>query len=374
MVSHEYWLKRAALQDKMMRTREDEVLRRISDQLTVLESDIIKEIQAFYARYAANNGMTQAEAAKFLTSEELDVLNRVTLAEYRQLSLNQDTPEALLDALSIRHRVSRKEALLEEIRRRTGKAYLGEGGITDQAKRGMADGYISAAAQTGRDLAKAGVLSIKGVVKLNDELIARRMASEWSGTEFSKRIWTHGEEHFKAIKETMDKALTGGWGLDKTVKEVAKRTEVSQHNAERLVRTEMTAYNTLANYDMYKALGAKTYKIEAILDSRTSAICRSQNNRVYSMDDFAPGKTAPPFHVRCRSKIIPTTEQEQLDYYSSQGEVLPEPQGDNGATTDPGNTDPGKSGKNKEYTLDEVLQMYHDKEQQLRAKYGLSRR
>ena len=362
MVSHNYWLKRASLQDSLMRATEDETIKRINNQLAILEDDLVKEIHTFYSRYAQDNRMTQADAMKYLTDDELKEFQNVNLARFREMALDPKTDPALLDALSYRHRISRKQAMIHEIQRKTREVYSSSGAISATVGQGLASGYIKTAAQVGKDMAQAGILSIKPVIKLNDDLILRRMSSKWSGTEFSSRVWTQGQEHFNSIRETLDKAFTGGWGLDKTVLELRKRTGVAKHNVERLVRTEMTAYNTMANYDMYKALGAKTYKIEAILDSKTSAICRHQNNKVYLMDDFAPGTTAPPFHVHCRSKIIPTTSEEESKFLESHGYGSPD---DSSSDVD----HDGQSTSGLKPTLDEVLQMYLDKANELSIKY-----
>ena len=364
MASHNYWLKRASLQDSLMRATEDETIKRINDQLAILEDDLVKEIHTFYSRYAQDNRMTQADAMKYLTDDELKEFQNVNLARFREMALDPKTDPALLDALSYRHRISRKQAMIHEIQRKTREVYSSSGSISATVGQGLASGYIKTAAQVGKDMAEAGILSIKPAIKLNDDLILRRMSSKWSGKEFSSRVWTQGQEHFNSIRETLDKAFTGGWSLDKTVLELRKRTGVARHNVERLVRTEMTAYNTMANYDMYKALGAKTYKIEAILDSKTSAICRHQNNKVYLMDDFAPGTTAPPFHVHCRSKIIPTTPEEESKFLESHGYGSPDD-----SSIDVDQDDQSTSGRKP--TLDEVLQIYVDQARELSEKYGL---
>lgn len=364
MVSHNYWLKRASLQDSLMRATEDETIKRINDQLAILEDDLVKEIHTFYSRYAQDNRMTQADAMKYLTDDEMKEFQNVNLARFREMALDPKTDPALLDALSYRHRISRKQAMIHEIQRRTSEVYSSSGAISATVGRGLASGYIKTATQVGKDMAEAGILSIKPVIKLNDDLILRRMSSKWSGKEFSSRVWTQGQEHFNSIRETLDKAFTGGWSLDKTVLELRKRTGVARHNAERLVRTEMTAYNTMANYDMYKALGAKTYKIEAILDSKTSAICRHQNNKVYLMADFSPGTTAPPFHVHCRSKIIPTTHEEESNFLESHGYGSPDDSSDE-------LDQDGQSTSGRKPSLDEVVQIYVNQARELSEKYGL---
>ena len=52
------------------------------------------------------------------------------------------------------------------------------------------------------------------------------------------------------------------------------------------------------------------YEILVTLDSYTSDICREMDGKVFSMKDFEPGVTAPPFHVWCRSTTVPYFEDD----------------------------------------------------------------
>ena len=72
------------------------------------------------------------------------------------------------------------------------------------------------------------------------------------------------------------------------------------------MRTETTFYNNLATLDTIKDLGGEYYEIVAVLDTRTSDICRHENKKIYPISEYKAGQTAPPFHVRCRSTIMPS--------------------------------------------------------------------
>ena len=89
-------------------------------------------------------------------------------------------------------------------------------------------------------------------------------------------------------------------------KELILRTGVAYSQAETLVRTETTFYNNLATLDTIKDLGGEYYEIVAVLDTRTSDICRHENKKIYPISEYKAGQTAPPFHVRCRSTIMPS--------------------------------------------------------------------
>ena len=148
---------------------------------------------------------------------------------------------------------------------------------------------------------------------LGVDAVKHKMASNWSGKTFSTNVWGHDAAVYKSISDTINKGLTGGWSIDRMARALSERTGVAYHRADTLVRTETTFYNNLATLDTIKELGGDHYEIVAVLDSRTSEICQSENHKVYSVKEYEPGRTAPPFHVRCRSTIRPAVKSDKKD-------------------------------------------------------------
>lgn len=76
----------------------------------------------------------------------------------------------------------------------------------------------------------------------------------------------------------------------------------------RMMLTEKQYFHSMGIYYNLKKEKAKYFKFVAVLDARTSDICRSMNGKVFPMKDFKIGITVPPLHPNCRSVIIPATE------------------------------------------------------------------
>ena len=150
---------------------------------------------------------------------------------------------------------------------------------------------------------------------LGVDAVKHKMASNWSGKTFSTNVWGHDATVYKSISDTINKGLTGGWSIDRMARALSERTGVAYHRADTLVRTETTFYNNLATLDTIKELGGDHYEIVAVLDSRTSEICRLENHEVHSVKEYEPGRTAPPFHVRCRSTIRPAVKSDKPSPY-----------------------------------------------------------
>lgn len=301
----EYWTERALQQEQNAQIVADRYMAQIGQSLADYKHQLVSEIEKFYARYAVDNKMTHAEAKQYLTDKERREFKNVTLERFREMALNPDTPTPLLDALGYRHRISRKEALLAEIERLTAELYGKPDGIHDKVTEALSDVYIKGKIHQAKNLAHFGIIEkpILGV-----DAVKHKMASNWSGKTFSTNVWGHDAAVYKSISDTINKGLTGGWSIDRMARALSERTGVAYHRADTLVRTETTFYNNLATLDTIKELGGDHYEIVAVLDSRTSEICQSENHKVYSVKEYEPGRTAPPFHVRCRSTIRPAVK------------------------------------------------------------------
>ena len=308
----EYWTERALQQEQNAQIVADRYMAQIGQSLADYKHQLVSEIEKFYARYAVDNKMTHAEAKQYLTDKERREFKHVTLERFREMALNPDTPTPLLDALSYRHRISRKEALLAEIERLTAELYGKPDGIHDKVTEALSDVYIKGKIHQAKNLAHFGIIEkpILGV-----DAVKHKMASNWSGKTFSENVWVHKEVAYKEISDVLNKGLTGGWSIDRMARALSERTGVAYHRADTLVRTETTFYNNLATLDTIKELGGDHYEIVAVLDSRTSDICQSENHKVYPVKEYEPGRTAPPFHVRCRSTIRPAVKSDKPSPY-----------------------------------------------------------
>lgn len=306
--SRKYWMKRALQQEQNAHLVSERYLSKVGNQLASYRQDLISEIETFYARYAKDHKMSHAEAKRYLRDNEMKEFQGVTLEKFRAMALNPDTPTPLLDALAYRHRISRKEALLAEIERKTAELYGGKDGIADNITNNLSEVYVKGKIQQMKNLADFGIVE-KPI--LNLKAVRNKLATNWSGQEFSERIWGQSQRTFNSIQKVIDQGLTGGWSVDRMSTELTLRIGVAFSQARTLVQTETTFYNNLATLDTIKELGAEYYEIVAVLDNNTSKICRRKNGKIYPISKYKAGQTAPPFHVWCRSTIMPSHQSKK---------------------------------------------------------------
>ena len=85
------------------------------------------------------------------------------------------------------------------------------------------------------------------------------------------------------------------------IKQIAHEFNTSKFNASRLIRTEANFFYSKIKLDNWRKRGVKQYQLIAVIDSRTSKICRSINGKVFNVRDAIFGKNMPPLHPFCRT-------------------------------------------------------------------------
>lgn len=311
-MSKKYWESRAAQREQEAQLIASKYLARMEESLREAQQDILRQIEAFYARYAVENKVTLTEARKYLTSKELADFKNIDLKRFREMSLSGNPDyDRILNAVSYRVRISRLEALNLTIEMRMAELYGGLNGLQKYTYTGLSEIYQNTYYQTMYELTKQGAIAAGAVVALSDKTMQEILTYNWSGKEFSARIWGHQEATRQAIRKELERSFASGRSLQKTTKAIVDVTDVARSRAEALVRTEANFFHNLAAQNSYVDAGIERYQILATLDSRTSDICREQDGRIYAEKDFKPGETAPPFHVRCRTTTIPYFDEEE---------------------------------------------------------------
>lgn len=149
--------------------------------------------------------------------------------------------------------------------------------------------------------------TFKEVAKQDIETaVSKPWASD--GKDFSQRIWENKAQLMNTLQTEMTRSFMIGEGVVPLINRIQKRFNVSFSNARRLVETETAYVQEKAMLDTYDALDVEQYQILAVLDLKTSDICRHLDKKVFDRKDAKPGITMPPFHCYCRSTTIPYIE------------------------------------------------------------------
>jgi len=140
---------------------------------------------------------------------------------------------------------------------------------------------------------------------IDESIIKKILSSNWSGLTYSERILEHKRKLLLNIREELNKAIIRGDSLSDVSRIISDKFNISFSNAKRLVNTEACWVMNEAIIKTYKDNNIKEYEFIAILDSRTSKICRKMDGKRFKVDECVIGVNCPPLHINCRSSLKP---------------------------------------------------------------------
>ncbi len=286
------------------------------------QKEIEGKINTWYQRFAANNGVSMAEARKMLSGKTLkefqwDVDDYIKYG--KENGINNKWMKELENA-SAKFHITRLEALKLQTQQSLEVLFGNQLDTIDSTmKRIYLDGYY----HTAYELQKGFGIGwdIAGVDQKQVEKVIRK---PWAvdGKNFSERIWNNKEKLISEVHKELTQNIILGQDPQKAIDAIAKKMNTLKYNAGRLVMTEEAYFSSAAQKDCFHDLDVEKYEIVATLDSHTSDICREMDGKVFPMKDFEAGVTAPPFHVYCRSTTVPYFDEnfEQVGERAAKGE------------------------------------------------------
>ena len=325
----EYWEKRQLAREELSFNKGTEAYREYIKILNESKKEIENQIAKLYAKYqqeVTKLGIDKIQANKLLRGteykewrynigkyvEEIEKLKKSNPVEFRKMSVE-------LETLAYRSRISRLDSLKAGVDYeliQSGEKIKGK--VTDT----LADVYEDTYTSFVEDLNfKKGVIS--------SSTIKMALEQEWSGANYSSRIWSNIDNLAKAIKNEVIVGLNRGINYRTMSQNIAKKFDTSYKNAERLVRTETAHIQNQATLMGYKDSGVVKYEFLAVLDSRTSHTCASLNGEVFKTENAMEGENYPPMHPRCRSTTVPyeysdvfSDEPEKEDFENNENEGI----------------------------------------------------
>lgn len=313
----DYWQKRAIKAEKKVNDGAMQLEDVVAQAYRQAQSYFNRQISKLFNRVKQQTKLSEDDARELLNQtvsvEELVELKRlakdITQPELQKQAQNR------LTGLAVKSRITRVEEL-------KAKSYLVSKQIADVQLQNQTDFYIDtihgsyreATAETvirkAIDDSKNGVITeswnkegykLKELSTPDTKLI---LDSHWKGSNYSERIWNDTDALAKRLEELFTVESLTGMSEFEMAQTVAKEFDRSINVAKRLIRTEANYMANQAKLKSWKDNGVKQYMIIAILDLRTSQICRNKDHKVYFVSEAivngAEG-TYPPFHPWCRS-------------------------------------------------------------------------
>lgn len=268
-----------------------------------------QQVLDWYDKYARENNISLADAQEQLTTSENKEF-KITLEKYGELAKKENLSseyKRLLENVSMKVRHARSQKLyidtihLVEQLAKTQKIQLEEL---------LKDVYEDSVYKTAYEVQtmQGKYTQMQG---LNEKEINEIIKKPWTedGKEFSTRIWENKQKLVQTLTREMTRAFILKESTSRINERITKRFNVSYNEAKRLIETETAYIQEKAMLETYDKLNVEKYEILAVLDSKTSEICRQMDGKVFERKDAKAGITLPPFHCYCRSTTVPYIEE-----------------------------------------------------------------
>lgn len=293
MRSQEYWNKR-----QLARLTDSEILgnKAIVKTIKIYEEalqNINKAINEVYNKYSSKTGVSVNDIAHLIEGSEkagaiFSIQKNMKAAGVNVGNLFQKDYLAQLSRLEALKRQVYWEVLAIAPKERdiTGKTY------EDIVKQSYPQARQDIRDQTG----------VTGSFETLDKSQIKQMLNEkWKGGNYSSRVWNNVNDLAKRLPEIVGPALLTGKSYQKTSADIRDEFGNAQWKATRLIRTEGNYFQNQSELQSYVDEGIEWYEFDAVLDNRTSEVCREHNGKIYKVSEAVVGTNYAPMLPNCRS-------------------------------------------------------------------------
>ena len=284
--SSKYWRRREEAQRRKNIKDQKEYDKQIKSIYQKSMDNIQKEIDSFYARYAKKEGITLAEAKKRASKLDMEEYSRKAKRYVEEKNFSEEANEEMR-LYNMTMKVNRLELL---------KANIGlelVDGFNDLQKffeKKLTDRTLDEFER------QAGILGDT----ITDTDAAKRakvlVNASFHNAKWSDRIWMHQDLLKNKLDNLLRTGLIQGRNSRELARELVKAFNVSRHDAERLMRTEMCRVQTDAQKDSFERNGFEEYEYICCELPDACEICQALDGKIFKVKDMMPGENAPPMH------------------------------------------------------------------------------
>lgn len=283
----------------------NEFISKMIHEFDISQNKIEKEILVWHQRIARNNNVSIQEAKKMLNNRELEEF-KWTVEEYitkgQENAVNQKWIKHLENA-SARVHIDRLTAQKTILQAEVEKLY---NSYDQKVKLFLNDRYIEKFNRTAYEVQKGLEIGFN-INGLNTNQVANKILKPWAidGKNFSTRIWEDKNKLVEYLNANLTQNLILNEDSSKLINKMSKELNVKKNVVSRLIETENSAIASQSRKESFERMSVEQYIIISTLDSKTSQICQDMDLKVFPMDMYEVGVTAPPFHPSCRTTTAP---------------------------------------------------------------------
>lgn len=267
-------------------------------------SKINKDISDIFQKYAKESGLDVIELTQVLTGSDRKQFLLNVQRKMMELGFEIDDvykPEYIA-------RITRLEALKEKIYWEMLKTNVEvERKMTTIYKNVVNESYDEIMYDYVGNKYDAGSFTT-----VHKSALEQLLKERWSGQNYKESVW-RGNTNLIArdLPYKLGEVFIAGRSYARVASDIRDDYAVSMSSAMRIVRTESAFFSGQGELQAMKDLGIKKYQYYAIMDKRTSDICRDLDGEIFLYEDAQEGENYPPMHPNCRSRAVPLMEDEE---------------------------------------------------------------
>ena len=302
MKDEKYWNERAEMLFKNIEPDEEKLIKKLVKYYKVEAERLNKLIAEYYTKYGKDNVIEYRDLLKKLSDSERkllieDIDEFIKKYPHHKHLKNIRTSIYKLDRLE-GLKVSAELQLLE----------LGEKEVKE------VEAFLIDIYKNGYDYAQKELGFGSNFNSIDTETAKKFVNKAWvGGKSFSKRIYNNRRKVAEWIKTDFADGVKRGDSYSRLVKNLMNKfEEVSKSSAKRLVTTEASYMLNESSMAVFEK-DFEEYTFNAILDSKTSKLCRRLDGEVYKVSERKAGKNFPPMHPNCRSSFTIVIPDDWMD-------------------------------------------------------------
>lgn len=308
MRSDEYLIKCAEKRmESYMRTA-DKTARNISDVYQRTLKDLIKPLESIYK--GLNSGISIAEAKrimKLVDSNDVDnffikAIGNISDLDTKQIMQNEFNKPA------IKSKVSRIKQLVQKIKSTCKAVDKSTTKLTDDCLSELIHYAYYHSAYDKQHSSGMGMF----LPLLTEEHIDEIRLTNWSGIRYPERIRNNSTR----LADLLTAEVLSGFLTKKSQARMAEimtqRIAEAFNRSYTLLRTEACFVTNQAELKSYVDNSVQKYRYVAVLDMRTSKMCRLLDGQEFDVNKAIVGINFPPLHPHCRSTTRPVIDGEDL--------------------------------------------------------------
>ena len=306
-----YWAEReeaALTKYKKSEAEYDKEIKRIyADMLDSVQT----QINDFYGRYAAKEGITLAEAKKRVKSLDIAKYERKA-AKYVKDKDFSDKANEEMRLYNATMKINRLEMLKANIGLETIAGHNELEKFMSKILRGRTEEELKR---------QAGILG--KTIRNNAQLAHAIPNASFHNATFSDRIWQYQDLMRADLSKMLETGLIQGKNPRAIAKDLRKywygndpRTGGgATYCMERLMRTELARVQTEAQKQSFEKNGFTEY--EFIANRDCCDICKEKDGKHFKVKDMMPGENAAPLHPHCRCSVAAYEDSKEYDEWLS---------------------------------------------------------